>query len=68
MSKIARSDKPSAGALGALLAVGTLLVGAGLAWRQSRAGEASLQERTQSRLRPRHVEPNAAQIHVGPEG
>lgn len=51
-----------------LAAVTGALAGAGLlAWRSGKASEPELSGRTWQRLRSRHVEPNAADIHVGGE-
>lgn len=65
MTRLATGHKPS----GRLTLFATLggLVGAGaLAWHRSRSGQAALEERTRSRLRPRPPKtPNAADIKIG---
>jgi NAD(P)H-hydrate repair Nnr-like enzyme with NAD(P)H-hydrate dehydratase domain len=65
MRKPAAVATPSAGTLGALLAGSLVAIGAA-AWWRSRVGEAALEERTSSRLRPRHIQPDASDIKVAP--
>lgn len=51
---------------GAALVIGSALLGAAaLAWVRSRSGERALEDRTRSRLQPRHVAADASDIKIG---
>jgi hypothetical protein len=64
-NKTPRLSRQSAARVGWLIGAGTLLGIATLVWVQNRSGQGRLDEQTRARLRPRHVEPSAADIHIG---